>query len=132
MDREKLLQNPLPIDRVAYRVTKRAKEEDQWRPMPGFDGRHVRPGSVLRVAAPPEGIDPESVACIGKRRGRLTVLGYAAEQPAGCARAPSMWVVRCDCGNHEHRRKVQRWLRVQADDRCAECAKRSFLLRGKT
>jgi hypothetical protein len=34
MDREKLLQNPLPIDRVAARVTKAAKAENLWAPQP--------------------------------------------------------------------------------------------------
>lgn len=34
MNREKMLQNPMPIDRVAARVVKKAKPEHLWRPMP--------------------------------------------------------------------------------------------------
>lgn len=36
MDREKLLQNPLPIDRVAARVVRASKPEHLWRPMLGL------------------------------------------------------------------------------------------------
>ena len=130
MEREKLLQNPLPIDRVAARVVKKAKPEDQWRPMPKtVDYHHVVPGSVLRCAPLPKTAPQSLLALVGARRGRVVVLGYAAEQLD--KHSSARWVVRCDCGNHEYRSRILRWIGTKADDMCRECRTRIYKLRGE-
>lgn len=127
MDREKLLQNPLPIDRVAARVTRKAKAENLWRPLPKNMPHIPAPGSVLRTAPLPTGAPKELESLIGRRRGRMVILGYAAVQ--GASGQGAKWVARCDCGNYEHRTRILRWLGTEAEDFCNECRNRKFLLR---
>jgi len=133
MDREKLLQNPLPIDRVAARVTKPAKPEDLWRPMPKA-AAHLPPvGAVLATAPIPwvmMNSHPGLRDLIGKRRDRMTILGYAADQGKDNGQA-AKWVTRCDCGNHEYRSRIFRWVGTQAPDMCRECRNRAYKLRGE-
>ena len=127
MDREKLLQNPLPIDRVAARVTKAAKATDIWAPKPKPKADFAESAEVLRTAPLPKGAPRELLALAGKRRGRMVIVGYAAEQGAGCS---AKWVVRCDCGKYEHRTKILRWLGTDATDLCRECRHRTHKLFG--
>lgn len=131
MDKEKLLHNPLPIDRVAARVVRAAKPENMWRPMPK-EAPHLTPVGVVLATAPipwaAVSNNPGLRELQGKRRGRMVVIGYAADQGTGCNGA--RWVTRCDCGNFEHRSKVFRWLGTKAPDMCRECRNRAYKLRG--
>lgn len=132
MNREKLMQNPLPIDRVAVRVVRAAKPEDVWRPMPKQAPHSTPLGAVLATAPLPASTmksNPELRELIGKRRDRMTVIGYAADQGIGDGAAK--WVARCDCGNYEHRKRIFRWLGTKAPDMCRECRNRTFKLRGE-
>lgn len=132
MDRTKLLQNPLPIDRVAARVVKKAKPEDLWRPMPKPTQHIVPVGAVLAVQPIPRAAllgTPGLQDVPGRRRDRMTVIGYAADQEAGSTN-PAKWVVRCDCGNYEHRVRIFRWLGTDAMDMCRECRNRTYKMRG--
>ena len=132
MNREKLLQNPLPIDRAAARVTRAAKPEHLWRPMPK-EAPHLTPvGAVLATAPIPRAAAnsrPELQELAGKRRDRMVIVGYAADQ--GSQNQSARWVVRCDCGNYEHRTRVLRWLGTAAPDMCRECRNRAYKLRGE-
>ena len=127
MDRDKLLQNPLPIDGVAARVTKAAKATDLWAPKPKHQNHFVEAAEVLRTAPLPAGAARDVLSLPGKRRGRMVIVGYAAEQGAGLS---TKWVVRCDCGNYEHRTKILRWLGTDATDLCRECQHRAYKLFG--
>lgn len=132
MEREKLLQNPLPIDRVAARVTRAAKPEDLWRPMPKQAPEMVTVATTLPTAPIPwtaTNANPALKALPGKRRDRMVIVGYAADQGAGDKTA--RWVVRCDCGNYEHRTRIFRWLGTVAADMCRECRVRTYKLRGE-
>lgn len=130
--REKLLQNPLPIDRVASRVVRAAKPEELWRPLPK-EVPHATPvGTILATAPIPWATlngKPELAELPGKRRGRMVIIGYADYQ--GSKKQGARWVVRCDCGNYEHRAKVLRWLGTDAPDMCRECRTRTYKLRGE-
>jgi hypothetical protein len=128
MNREKLLQNPLPIDRVAARVTKAAKAEHLWAPQPKPKSDFAESGEVLRTAPLPLGAPRELLALKGQRRGQMVVVGYAADQGIGSGGAK--WVVRCDCGRYEHRTRILRWLGTDATDLCRECRHRTHKLRG--
>lgn len=134
MDRVKLLQNPQPIDRVARRVVKAAKPEDLWRPMPKHVEHLPAPGSVLRTAPIPWATlksKPGMAELIGKRRDRVKIVGYAADQKADKDnKDPARWVVRCDCGNQEYRTRIFRWIGTNAPDMCRECRVRDYRLRG--
>lgn len=133
MDRVKMLQNPLPIDRVAARVVKKAKPEDLWRPMPKAADHLVPPGSVLATAPLSMAAiksNPALVSVPGSRRGRMLILGYAAEQSA-LRNTGARWVARCDCGNQEYRSRILRWLGTDAPDMCRECRNRIYKMRGE-
>ncbi len=131
MNREKLLQNPLPIDRVAARVASAARPENLWRPTPKAAGHHRANSNFLKTAPLPSGAikaNPALSGIVGKRRDRMVVVGYAEDQ--GSEKQSSKWVVRCDCGNYEHRKRILRWLGTAAEDMCSECHKRNYLLNG--
>lgn len=123
MSTEQLKLSPIPVNRVAQRVVKKAAPEDVWSPMPKRVDKGVNPGDILRTAPVPKN-SQGIAAVIGKRRDRMTVIGYAADQ--GSKAKPARWVVRCDCGNFEHRRSVLKWLSTKAPDMCRECRDRSF------
>lgn len=132
MNREKMLQNPLPIDRTARRVVRSAKPEDLWRPMPKAVNALCPPGSVLATTSIPlaaikSNSDLKSV--VGHRRGRMVVIGYAANQEH--AKESAYWVARCDCGNHEYRKRILRWIGTDAPDMCRECRTRMFHIHGE-
>jgi hypothetical protein len=131
--REKLLQNPLPIDRVAARVVKAARPENLWRPLPKPVSDAVHPGDVPATKPLPASTlraAPHLADLIGKRRDRLRVVGYAAEQ-LSARHSDTRWVVRCDCGNYEYRKRIFRWLGTQAPDMCRECRVRTYKTRGE-
>lgn len=60
---------------------------------------------------------------VGTRFGRFTVvgLGLRKRERKGEANKPAAWVVRCDCGNYEHR--TAKAIRNPANhiDRCQDC-----------
>jgi hypothetical protein len=128
MNREGLLQNPLPIDRVARRVTKAAAPENLWAPMPTLPEHHKFSKEVLMTQPLPRAAPPQLLAVVGRRRGSLTIVGYAKEQ--GSKKGQAKWVTRCDCGNYEHRTRILRWLGTDADDQCVECQKRIYKKQG--
>lgn len=131
MDRVKLLQNPLPIDRVAARVIRPAKPEQMWRPLLKPSPNAVESSDVLRIANIPRAAllnKPELENLPGKRRDRMVIVGYSANQ--GSPKQQAKWVVRCDCGNYEHRSGIFRWLGTKAPDMCRECNMRSYKLHG--
>lgn len=123
----KLKLAPLPIDRVAYRVTRKAKAEDLWRPMPKAAAHLTPVGAILKTKPLPHTAPKEMLGVVGRRRGRMTVVGYAADQ--GSQNNSARWVVRCDCGNLEHRTKILRWLGTDAMDMCRECYLRAYKLK---
>ncbi len=129
MDREKMQQNPLPIDRVAARVVRAARPEHLWRPMPKDATSRAFSTIQLEVAPLPREAPKNLYDLIGKRRDRFVIVGYAKEQ--GAPKQQARWVVRCDCGNYEHRKRILRWLGTDAQDMCAECRNRTFKLRGE-
>jgi len=130
MDRERLQHPLLPINRVAYRVVKKAAPEDVWRPTSKPDATRVSSPNFLGVVSaslknPLAREVQEKV--VGKRRGRLVVVGYAKQQSDNEKKA--RWVVKCDCGNYETRRRIFRWLNTQETDMCVECSNREYLLK---
>lgn len=127
MNQEKLLQNPLPMDRVAARVTRPAKATDLWAPKPKNLHQFVASANVLRTAPLPAGVPRDMRELPGKRRGRMVIVGYAADQGVGLS---AKWVVRCDCGNYEHRTRILRWIGTDAIDFCRECQNRTYKLFG--
>jgi hypothetical protein len=128
---EALLRSPRPIDRVAARVVKKAKPEDLWAPDIRKDNRAFSSEFLPTKELPANAIkaSPELAKLVGRRRGRMTIIGYAAYQ--GNMRGPAKWVVRCDCGNYEHRQSIFRWLGTEADDMCWVCDKRSKKIKAR-
>ncbi len=118
---EKLLVNHIPIDRVAMRVVKKAKPEALWAPNIRKDNRVFSSEALATRKIPQEALrnKPELAELPGRRRGRMTIIGYAANQGGG--KQGAKWVVRCDCGNYEHRRSIFRWLGTDDDDMCWVC-----------
>ena len=129
MDRKKLLLNHLPIDRVAARVTKAAAANELWAPKPRPYAGFAESAEVLRTAPLPNCAPRKLLALTGKRRGRMVIVGYAADQ--GGAAGKTKWVVRCDCGRYEHRTRILRWLGTDAPDLCRECRHRTYKLFGQ-
>lgn len=124
MNQERLMQGPLPMNRLALRVVRPAAKEDTWQPMPKQQvtkqfSRNFIATKELTINAPP---------IIGLRRGRMTVIGLAEEQPESGLR--TRWVVRCDCGNYETRKRILRWLGTEATDMCDECKVRTHRISG--
>lgn len=124
MDREKLLQNPLPIDRVTARVV-RAKGE-HWTP---------REVSKRSWVSRPESLQPEQeVPAVagdysGMRRGTFTLLRYHSSGKG--THYGSMWLGRCDCGEYELRRGRLWAKKLHKHDCCNLCADRFFALNGR-
>lgn len=127
--RERLLTSPLPVDRVAARVVKKAKPESLWAPAVNYHQQHVHSKNVLPTKPLPFNAPADILRVVGQRRGRMKVIGYAANQ--GSQNKSARWVVRCDCGNYEQRTGILRWLSKPEGDQCCECHKRQWLL-GKT
>ena len=89
-------------------------------------------GVVLATAPLPKtalACNPQLSGLTGRRRDRMTLVGYAAEQ--GSKKQNAKWVARCDCGNYEYRTRVIRWLGTEAPDMCRECRTRAYKLRGE-
>lgn len=119
----------IAINATAARVIKASSSQDRWAPKPQPLQHFAESSNVLPVAPIPRSAPPELHQVIGRRRDRLTVMGYAADQ--GDAKdGPAKWVVRCDCGNYEHRTRILRWLGTAAADCCRECWHRQHKLRG--
>lgn len=122
--RTKMLRSPLPIDRVAARVVFGRGELWQAR---------MRPAEHTKFSAMPlpirdfdKAVPPQIRALVGRRRDRMTLLGLAFERNKKGA-----WVARCDCGNYEHRSRIQRWLAIDAPDACRECRCRHYAIKGR-
>lgn len=124
----KLEDTPLPINRVAARVVKKAKPEELWAPKPRGADHIVESSEFIPVGPLPKGAPKELLNLIGKRRDRMVVVGYAKDQ--GVRSDSAKWVVRCDCGSYEQRTRIVRWLGTKAPDMCRECRKRQYIKNG--
>lgn len=124
---QQLLSTPLPVDRVAARVTRKARPEHLWQPAVKEVASKAFSREVLATQPPPFAMKDEVLAEIFrlKRRDRLEVIGYSAKQPPTTSGQGAKWVVRCDCGNYEERTRILRWLRTEAPDMCVECRVRA-------
>jgi hypothetical protein len=127
MKRERLLQNPLPVDRVAARVVKRG---EQWQTPMKPAPHHVESKLPIPIKPFEASVVDRVRQLVGRKRGRLTVLGLAESQ--GTSRQQAKWVVRCDCGNYERRTRIERWLNQPGDDACRECRARYFIFNGES
>lgn len=116
------------VNATAARVIKPASALDKWAPKLKPMENYAGSSNVLPVAPIPRGMPPEMRAVVGKRRDRLTVMGYAAQQGTGANGAK--WVVRCDCGNYEHRTRILRWLGTRCGDMCRECQRKEYIKAG--
>ena len=96
MDQMKMLQNPLPIDRVAARVV-RGKAE-HWQPQRFRNEDYFDVQPTLR---PFDGLTRDYS---GFRMGALRVLGLAT--PGVVSKKARKWVARCDCGSYVLRRET--------------------------
>lgn len=119
-----------PIDKNAYRVIRPARKEDVWLPKPKESVQIAHSENFLKVSPIPKGCEHMS-SVLGKRRDRMVIFGYSADQPKG-KNAKASWVVRCDCGNFETRTQILRWLGTSAPDMCRECRNRAFLTNEKS
>jgi hypothetical protein len=109
---EQLLETPMPIDRVARRVTKKAKPEHIWAPAFTVPEQTKFSKEVLpTIQIPKSALSKTNIE--------------------GSPKKNAKWVVRCDCGNYEHRCRIVRWLGTKADDACLECRERDYRKRGK-
>lgn len=95
MDRVKLLQNPLPVDRVAARVL--LGKAEHWQP------QRFRNEDYFDVQPALRQFDGISRDYSGFRMGALRVLGLAAP---GLGAKGRKWVARCDCGSYVFRRET--------------------------
>jgi hypothetical protein len=126
MNRERLLQNPLPADRVARRVV--FAKGEHWDPI---ETRNARP-FVKTWEAPPEPLQAKpdwAEDYSGLRRGRMVAFRYYGrrDRRGGCHR----WIVRCDCGLYELRR-INKWVAHEnAMDACARCDEAHFVRTGQ-
>lgn len=121
---KELLTHPAPVDRQAARVG-------------FFRGEHFdveftrqRPKRRVTMMAPP--LRPprpmSAVDYTGLRRGRVAAVFWFRQTADG---EGSVWVVRCDCGAYEFRKKPGRW-RKQPNplDMCEICEREREMLRG--
>ncbi len=104
----------VPANATAARVTARG---EHWEP--AVKSNHTHSEMPLRVAEP-QGDMAKAMArqMIGRRSGRLIVIGLAAEQ--GSPNKKARWVVRCDCGAYEYR-KARAINNPRNDDCCTHC-----------
>lgn len=124
---DKLALGPKGINATAKAVVKPAAPQNLWAPKPVIAATYKHSDVPLATAPLPPAIQAPMRNLIGKSRGRLTIMGYAADQ--GVKSQQAKWVVRCACGNYEHRTRILRWLHTQADDMCIECQKRKYITR---
>lgn len=64
--------------------------------------------------------DPSCINFIGRKFGRLTVVGLA-DTKRGSGSPGASWVVRCVCGDYEHRSKKAITNPNNSDDKCCHC-----------
>ena len=118
MNREKLLQNPLPMDRVAARVV--FGKGEHWTPV------HKSPNEGWDAPPPAEAaMPPWATDLTGMRRGHITALRYHRTNKNNGPK----WLVRCDCGRYELRRAAT-WLKTAAFDACQQCHSAHFAKHG--
>lgn len=118
---EKLMQNPLPIDRTAARVLYGAA--DHWEP-------YIPEEDRVTFDAPPLGYKRRGsyklagVRIKGMRRGKMVAWKHYGPSKSGFSR----WVFRCDCGKYEIR-PISLWHKHANDnDACAVCRHRDVAL----
>jgi hypothetical protein len=126
---ERLLETPIPIDRVAARVFQGAHVDNKWAPQHTRVKTRPFSNNIIPMSPIPNGMQKEIIEAIknNPRRSRMVVVGYAKKQ--GAKDKPAKWVVRCDCGNYETRNRILRWLGTDAFDACTECRDRMFRTR---
>lgn len=121
---QRLMRSPLPINRTALRVVRPALQEDIWQPEPKREAAKQFSSNFIATQELPM----NAPDIVGLRRGRMTIMGLAAEQSE--SRLRTRWVVRCDCGNYETRKRILRWLGTEAPDMCDECRIRTHRISG--
>lgn len=113
----------VPQDATAARVTSKGTHYAPAIKYGDVDHRDIRPPVIL----PEQMGNPQGTAfartIIGKRMGRLTVIGLAAEQTGKAARGKGnkRWVVRCDCGAYEFRKAKTITQDLDTDKMCRDC-----------
>gem|GEM_PF-3535832 len=116
----------MPIDRVAARVVgkgvdwtpeKIIKTGDSDLPLPVFPTYNIKNLQHRR----------EVESMIGRKRGRLTIVGLAQDQ--GCKVKGARYVVRCVCGTYTYRRGAPFKKNSNEFDGCERCRELLFLKR---
>lgn len=116
----------LPIDRVAARVVGKGVD---WTPnkviQTGDSEMPLPVHPVHNIKNPQHRREVESM--IGRKRGRLTVIGLAEQQGGG--KAGARYVVRCVCGTYTYRRGAKFKKNSDEFDGCERCRELLFLKR---
>jgi hypothetical protein len=108
------------VDSLAARVTSKGTA---WKP--ALKECDQVTSEVPLVVKPFNAAIPSNLHSLaGRRRDRMTLVGLSEK--------PGAWVVRCDCGNYEHRTRPNRWLSIQEADACRECRQKFFVTHGKS
>lgn len=121
---EKLKEHPFPIDYQSARIG-------------FFKGEHFnveftedRPKRRLTMETPPKRPQaPENARDhAGIRNGRMTAQFFLRQTANGQS---SWWVVKCDCGKYELRKKLGKWTsKHDGNDMCEICEREAEMLSG--
>ncbi|HAO01687.1 MAG: hypothetical protein Tp170SUR00d2C46354221_38 [Prokaryotic dsDNA virus sp.] len=94
---------------------------------------HSRPKRRITLENPPPKPKMPATAkdYAGMRNGRMTAFFWFRESPS---KTSSIWVVKCDCGRYEFRKKIGRWIKGYKDgnDMCEICEREREMLTGRT
>jgi hypothetical protein len=106
----------IPIDRVAFRVT---------RPGEGYIPKKIIQTNDSDIPIPTRSKLPHNLEndLSGYRFGRFIVIGFASGGLKGS------WVVRCDCGVYSTRKTRAVLNPLNTQDRCEHCRHLAFLKR---
>ena len=106
----------LPINKTAALVTGKGTHFDPVIKPSCYATTDIRP----RLRPVPK----NTLDLTGVRFGRFVVVGLPAD-------LNDRWVVKCDCGNYEHRRAKAIRNLANNVDRCNVCRKTHYILKGK-
>lgn len=127
MDRIKLLQNPLPIDRVAARVV--FSKGDHWEP--GICKSEPYWDTPPPIMNPPRVLYtlPWFKNPCGLTWGEMRCVGVAAQTSTGTGGSIHRLVARCSCGSYVLR-KLNIMLKKPVEDCCPRCHAKRRLASG--
>lgn len=110
----------VPQDATAARVTAKGTHYTPEIKYGDREHREDRP-AIVQPKSPQAAEFARTI--IGKRIGRLTVIGLAAVQTGKAARGKGnkRWVVRCDCGDYEFRKAKSIVAADEQDRMCKRC-----------